>query len=110
MKKTVSFGDFVQAFKDMGRENQFSIDALNILFEYIEQIESDTGEECEMDIVGICCEYAEATWQEIANDYLLHDKSLDVESQDHKGKVLDYLADEGVLIGETDETIVYRQH
>lgn len=110
MKTTVSFGDFVQAFKDMGRENQFSIDALNILFEYIEQIESDTGEECEMDIVSICCEYAEATWQEIANDYLLHDKSLDDESQDHKGKVLDYLADEGVLIGETDETIVYRQH
>lgn len=110
MKTTISFGDFVQAFKDMGRENQFSIDALNILFEYIEQIESDTGEECEMDIVGICCEYAEATWQEIANDYLLHDKSLDDESQDHKGKVLDYLADEGVLIGETDETIVYRQH
>jgi hypothetical protein len=60
--------------------------------------------------VGICCEYAEATWKEIANDYLLHDKSLDDEEEENKVKVLDYLADEGVLIGETDETIVYRQH
>lgn len=110
MKTTVSFGDFVQAFKDMGRENQFSIDALNIIFEHIEQIENDTGEECELDVIGICCEYAEATWQEIANDYLLHDKSLDDEEEENKVKVLDYLADEGVLIGETDDTIVYRQH
>ena len=110
MKTTVSFGDFVQAFKDMGRENQFSIDALNILFEHIEQIENDTGEECELDVVGICCEYAEATWQEIANDYLLHDKNLDGEEEENKVKVLDYLADEGVLIGETDDSIVYRQH
>ncbi len=110
MKTTVSFGDFVQAFKDMGRENQFSIDALNILFEHIEECEESLGEEYELDVVGICCEYAEATWQEIANDYLLHDKSLDGEEEENKVKVLDYLADEGVLIGETDDTIVDRQH
>lgn len=110
MKTTVSVYDFHDAFKRANRQNQFSYAALNLLFDYFEQIEQDTGEECELDVIGICCEFTEATWQEIANDYLLHDKSLDDESQDHKGKVLDYLADEGVLIGETDETIVYRQH
>jgi predicted ArsR family transcriptional regulator len=110
MKTTVSVYDFHDAFKRANRQNQFSYAALNLLFDYFEQIEQDTGEESELDVVGICCEFAEATWQEIANDYLLHDKTLDDESQDHKSKVLDYLADEGVLIGETDDSIVYRQH
>jgi hypothetical protein len=109
MKTTVTFRDFVQAFKDMGRENQFSIDALNIIFEHIEQQESDTGEECELDVIGICCEYAEATWQEIANDYLLHEVELDDE-KDHEGRVIEYLEDEGVFIGKSDDSIVYRQH
>lgn len=109
MKTTVSFGDFAQAFKDMGRENQFSIDALNIIFEHIEQQESDIGEEYELDVIAICCEYAEATWQEIANDYLLHEVELDDE-QDHEGRVIEYLEDEGVFIGKSDESIVYRQH
>jgi hypothetical protein len=109
MKTTVTFRDFVQAFKDMDRENQFSIDALNMIFEHIEQIEDETGEDYEFDVIAICCEYAEATWQEIANDYLLHEVELDDE-QDHEGRVIEYLEDEGVFIGKSDESIVYRQH
>ena len=109
MKTTVSFKEFDQAFKDMGRENQFSINALYIIFEHIEQIEDETGEEYELDVIAICCEYAEATWQEIANDYLLHEVELDDE-QDHEGRVIEYLEDEGVFIGKSADSIVYRQH
>jgi len=108
MKTTVSIHDFRTAFSQL-RPDNFTYEGLAVLFDYFEDCEQD-GEEFELDVIAICCEFAEATWQEIANDYLLHDKTLDDESQDHKSKVLDYLADEGVLIGETDDSIVYRQH
>ena len=107
MKTTVSIHDFRTAFAQL-RPHNFTYEGLSVLFDYFEDCEQD-GEEFELDVVGICCEYAESTWQEIANDYLLHDKSLDGEEEENKVKVLDYLRDEGVLIGETDNTFVYRQ-
>ena len=59
MKKTINEDQFVQAFKDYGRENQFSREALKALFEYIEEYEDSTGEEIELDVIGLCCEFTE---------------------------------------------------
>ena len=69
MKKTVNYYDFVRAFQDAGRGDQFSLTALGAIFDYIEQYEQDSGEEIELDVVAICCDWNEATWQEIADDY-----------------------------------------
>jgi hypothetical protein len=69
MKKTVNYYDFVRAFQDAGRGDQFSLTALGALFDYMEQYEQDCGEEMELDVVAICCYWNEATWQEIADDY-----------------------------------------
>jgi len=44
MKTTVSAIDFIDAFRRMGRANQFSPAALRALFEHIEEMEADTGE------------------------------------------------------------------
>lgn len=59
MKTTVSFYQFREQFRIQGRESQFSRDALSALFDYIEELESDTGEEIELDVVALCCDYAE---------------------------------------------------
>ena len=40
-------------------KNNFSYEGLHALFEYIEQVEDDIGEEFEFDMVGICCDYSE---------------------------------------------------
>ena len=40
-------------------KNNFSFEGLHALFEYIEQVEDDIGEEFEFDMVGICCDYTE---------------------------------------------------
>lgn len=69
MKNTVNYYDFVRAFQDSGRGDQFSLTALGAIFDYMEQYEQDSGEEIELDVVAICCEWNEATWQEIADDY-----------------------------------------
>ena len=59
MKTTINNSDFHDAFRKMNRENNFSYDGLNSLFNYFEQYEEETGEEIEIDVIAICCEYSE---------------------------------------------------
>lgn len=59
MKTTVSAIDFVDAFRRMGRNDQFTNPALRALFDHIEEMESDTGEEYELDVIGLCCDWQE---------------------------------------------------
>ena len=58
MKQTINKFDFVQAFKEL-RPNNFSKAGLFALFDYLEQLEDDIGEETELDVIALCCEYAE---------------------------------------------------
>ena len=59
MKKAIDEYQFMQAFKDYCMENQFSREALKALFEYIEEYEDSTGEEIELDVIALCCEFTE---------------------------------------------------
>ena len=58
MKQSVNIYDFERAFKNFERDN-FSYDGLKALFEYLEEYEEGTGEEVELDVIALCCEYAE---------------------------------------------------
>lgn len=70
MHITVDFPLFVDAFRNTGYENKFSYEALEALFNYLEEYEQDTGEEIELDVVGLCCEFAEySNAIEAAADY-----------------------------------------
>lgn len=74
MKLTNNFNNFVDAFHRMGRGEQFSYDALKAIFEYIEDYERDTGEETELDVIAICCEFSEMTENEFMDYYNIPDK------------------------------------
>jgi hypothetical protein len=111
MKTTVNVYDFRDAFKRMGRDSQFSYEALGILFQYLEDYEEITGEEMELDVVAICCEYSESTWQEIESSYVIDMEDIEDDAEDlKKQRVIDYLTDEGEFVGEADNKIIYRQH
>ena len=70
MHSAVDFSMFSDAFRRMGRENQFSREALEALFNYLEEHEQDTGEDLELDVVGLCCEFTEySNAIEAAADY-----------------------------------------
>ena len=58
MKQTISKHDFTEAFKKI-RPNNFTCDGLEALFGYLEEYEEDTGEEIELDVISLCCEYSE---------------------------------------------------
>ena len=59
MITTINEYDFIDAFRKMGREGNFSNDGLVALYEYLEMLEDDTGQTIELDVIALCCEYAE---------------------------------------------------
>jgi hypothetical protein len=69
MQKTLSQYDFTEAFRLAGRKDQFSYSGLKALFDYFEEMEDGCGEEMELDVIAICCEYSEyATARECCED------------------------------------------
>jgi hypothetical protein len=58
MKRTVTNYQFHRAFEEI-RPDNFSYSGLDALFKYLEEIGDDTGEEIELDVIGICCDFAE---------------------------------------------------
>ena len=58
MKETVTESRFIQAFATL-RPNQFSRNALVALFEHLEELERDLGEETELDVIALCCDWTE---------------------------------------------------
>ena len=75
MKQTIQFGDFQDAFIRMNRKENFSYQGKKALFEYLEEYEQNTGEEIELDVITLCCEYNEDSIEDVLANYSL--ESLD---------------------------------
>ena len=110
MKKTVSEYEFYDAFRKI-RPDNFSANGLRLLWQYFEDYEKDTGDEIELDVIAICCEYSEAHITEIADNYGIEidTDGLDedeVQERLYEG-VRDYLQEHTTIVGESGETFVY---
>jgi len=78
MKTNVNFSMFCDEFRDFGRQNNFSYDGKQVLFDYLEQLGEDTSKEYELDVIALCCEFTEyANLKEFQNDYSNEYKNLD---------------------------------
>lgn len=98
MKTSINKYEFRDSFIRMGRKDNFSYEGLNVLFDYFEEYEKSTGEEIELDVIAICCEFNEATPDEIRADYCVSsDRDL-----------MEYLQYHTIVAGVTDDgSIVY---
>jgi len=86
---------FRDAFFYAGRKDQFSYGGLSVLFDFLKELEPSY----ELDVVDLCCTYAEATPEQIAND-------CSIELDD----VMEFLEHHSTVVGTTDSgTIVYAQ-
>ena len=93
MKQSINFYQFERAFKDMDRGNQFSYDGLKAIFEWFEQLDEDSGTETELDVIAICCEFAEyADINELKQDYPVPE---DCEDDD---EALEYFRNETIVL------------
>ena len=58
MKQTINFYDFQTAFEN-SRPDNFTREGLETLYEMLEEYEEDTGEELELDVIALCCDFTE---------------------------------------------------
>jgi hypothetical protein len=111
MKTTVSRYDFERAFVDADRKENFSYEGLKALFDYFEDYEESTGEEIELDVIAICCEYSEDTVADIARNYSIDLTDADPEDDDYEDQcrqiVFDYLSDNTSVVGDTSTGFIY---
>lgn len=108
MKFTIAHASqFRDAFRQADRQDQFSYEALNMLYEYFEDIDPDM----ELDVIAICCEYSEDTPEAIARNYSIDLSHLDPEDSDYEDQCTDavreYLEANTALVGETSSGFVY---
>jgi len=105
MIQTVYLDDFRQAFHNMGRGDQFSYEALELIFDYLEECDPDS----ELDVIAICCDFCEMTMDEILDSYDIVDADPDyfADEDDKKDEVIRFLENSTSVVGETDSTIVF---
>lgn len=58
MKQSVNLYAFRRAFETL-RPDNFSYAGQEALFDYLEEYEESTGEEVELDVIALCCDYSE---------------------------------------------------
>jgi len=100
MKRTINEHDFVDAFQDTDYQNQFSYEGKVALYEYLTQLEEDTGFEMELDVIALCCDFVEyEDFTEFLGDYEDYAKEHDIKNaedlQEHT-QVIEY--EEGLII------------
>lgn len=111
MKTTLTRYDFERAFTDFDRKENFSYEGLKALFDYLEDYEEQTGEEIELDVIALCCDYTEDTAANIARNYAIDLNDADPEAEDYEDQrrqiVFDYLSDRTSVVGDTADGFVY---
>ena len=81
MKTTITFSTFCDSFNSL-RPDNFSYEGKRALYEYLEDYEESTGEEIELDVIALCCDYAEySDLKELQKDYASIEDLEDL--QDH---------------------------
>ena len=105
MKQTINLYDFRQAFYASGREDNFSYEGLELLFQWLNEVEQEAGEDMELDVISLCCEFSEDTFNDIAMQYDIAVEGLD--EDEIKGEIEGFLSDNTCLLGETETGFIY---
>ena len=98
---------FREAFRLAGRMDNFSYEGLEVLFDYLENYSDETGEPVELDVVALCCDYYEASIQELIDNYNIDVSDADGDEDEIKATVKEYLEDNTSVCGEVSDGFVY---
>ena len=111
MKQTINLYDFRYAFYRIGRKDKFSYDGLKILFDYLEELETATGEEMELGVISLCGDFAESTIDELISAYDIDISDCDLDDEEAIAEAVDeYLNGHTAVCGVTsDGSVVYAQ-
>lgn len=112
MIQTLRLSDFTNAFRNSDRADQFSYEALELIFDYLEALEDDMGTPIEFDMIGICCDWAEDTPEELCDQYPIFEVDVNDPPNDSSATdlIVKWLSDHTQVAGVTSKgTVVYVQ-
>tara|TARA_R110000796_G_scaffold207333_1_gene323637 strand:+ start:334 stop:678 length:345 start_codon:yes stop_codon:yes gene_type:complete len=90
IKTEVNSNEFVDAFRQAGRGDNFTRPALFALYEYFWELSEEMDEDIELDVIAICCEFTEfANLGDLNEAYGREFADLD-EVRDHT-QVIEYI-------------------
>ena len=107
MKQTVTFSAFCEAFRAHDRQDQFTYAGKRVLFDELNDYEEQTGSVVELDVIALCCEYAECDLEEVINDYSLEEEIEGLSEMDEEEQVeavTEWLIDHTWLMGQPTST------
>ena len=100
MYETVTLATFTNAFKKV-RPDNFTPEALDLIFEFLTTYEDDTNMEIELDVIAICCDFSEMTQREIADAY--------PNTQPFENSIIEFLEEKTLFLGMTSSnTFVFQ--
>jgi hypothetical protein len=95
MKQTVTETMFIDEFAAI-RPNQFSYAGLRALFAYLAEMEEGMGEEMELDVIALCCEFSE--YQGAADALSNYDWGGPNDPETEEEEALEFLRDTTTVI------------
>ena len=109
MKQTINIHVFRDTFYKMGRKDKFSWEGLEVLFDYLEELEMATGEEIELDVISLCGEFVESTIDELIREYDIDISDCDADDEEAlKETVMEYMEQNTIVCGVTSHgSVVY---
>lgn len=102
MLARINFHEFQKIMDDTYNGTSFDYDGLQILFDFIEGVYEDLEQDYILDRVGLCCEFTQMTFDEVCDYY-----SIDILDDDKKQSALDYIEYHSILIGHTDNSVIF---
>lgn len=96
-----------QLFVAFNRENNFTFEGMEILYEYLEEYSEAIGEDLKIDIIALCCEYYESSIEELIDNYNIDISDADGDEEEIKEIVEGYLQENTSVCGETLGGFVY---
>jgi hypothetical protein len=104
----LTFGHFCDMFRDVNCSENFSYEGKRALYDWLEEYYDGCDGSWDGDIIALCCEFAEDTWQDIADNYSIDLSACDDE-EECINAVRDYLADNTIYVGDgADGSFVYQ--
>lgn len=108
MIQTINVYDFRDAFHRMDRGNQFSYEALGMIFDHFE----DCDPEMELDVIAICCDFEEMHYSDIIGQYetdICDHLAGDSTEEEQIEYIENWLNDQTFVIGQSsDGTFVFQ--
>lgn len=114
LKRTIQSGDLYCLACEMDRGHNFGYKGWHAIGEHLEELSDSIGEDIEIDIIGICCDYSHADnaddfWLQYSGDMCIDPDDWKNASDNEKLEMVrEYLQDCTIVVICDDDCIIWQ--